>query len=48
MMMADIATAFPAIKILRDEPLAHYTHTKTGVPPTTWPFQQMSRRPSHC
>ena len=32
MMMADIATAFPAIKILRDEPLAHYTHTKTGGP----------------
>jgi len=32
MMMTDIATAFPAIEILRDEPLAHYTHTKTGGP----------------
>lgn len=31
-MMTDITTAFPAIEILRDEPLAHYTHTKTGGP----------------
>jgi UDP-N-acetylmuramate dehydrogenase len=32
MMMADITTAFPAIEILRHEPLAHFTHTKTGGP----------------
>ncbi|MFC6207532.1 UDP-N-acetylmuramate dehydrogenase [Levilactobacillus tongjiangensis] len=32
MMMEDIATAFPTIEILRNEPLAHYTHTKTGGP----------------
>jgi len=31
-MMEDIATAFPAVTILRHEPLAHYTHTKTGGP----------------
>ncbi|MDT6980139.1 UDP-N-acetylmuramate dehydrogenase [Levilactobacillus zymae] len=30
--MEDIVTAFPAVKILRHEPLAHYTHTKTGGP----------------
>ena len=30
--MEDIATAFPAVEILRHEPLAHYTHTKTGGP----------------
>lgn len=30
--MEDIITAFPAIEILRHEPLAHYTHTKTGGP----------------
>ncbi|GEO75406.1 UDP-N-acetylenolpyruvoylglucosamine reductase [Levilactobacillus namurensis DSM 19117] len=32
MMAEDLATVFPAIKILRHEPLAHYTHTKTGGP----------------
>ncbi|KRK86550.1 UDP-N-acetylenolpyruvoylglucosamine reductase [Levilactobacillus koreensis JCM 16448] len=31
-MMEDIATVFPAVKILRNEPLAHYTYTKTGGP----------------
>ncbi len=32
MMAEDIATAFPAIEILKNEPLAHFTHTKTGGP----------------
>ncbi|WP_373875074.1 UDP-N-acetylmuramate dehydrogenase [Levilactobacillus humaensis] len=32
MMMEDIVTVFPAVTILRNEPLAHYTHTKTGGP----------------
>ncbi|WP_034545724.1 UDP-N-acetylmuramate dehydrogenase [Levilactobacillus namurensis] len=32
MMAEDLATVFPAIEILRHEPLAHYTHTKTGGP----------------
>ena len=32
MIMEDIATVFPTIEILRHEPLAHYTHTKTGGP----------------
>jgi len=31
-MMEDIATVFPAVEILHNEPLAHYTHTKTGGP----------------
>ncbi|MFC6260354.1 UDP-N-acetylmuramate dehydrogenase [Levilactobacillus fujinensis] len=31
-MMEDIATVFPEVKILRNEPLAHYTYTKTGGP----------------
>ncbi|WP_395321206.1 UDP-N-acetylmuramate dehydrogenase [Levilactobacillus parabrevis] len=32
MMMEEITAAFPAIEILRNEPLAHYTYTKTGGP----------------
>lgn len=32
MLMEDITTVFPAVEILRHEPLAHYTHTKTGGP----------------
>ncbi|HJE87000.1 MAG TPA: UDP-N-acetylmuramate dehydrogenase [Levilactobacillus hammesii] len=32
MMMEEITAAFPAIEILRNEPLAHYTHTLTGGP----------------
>lgn len=30
--MEDITTVFPNIKILRHEPLAHFTYTKTGGP----------------